>query len=83
MSQNLEFVIFGLTLLGVAIFRRHSLSAALAGLIATVLYKLVFTSFEEGAGLPGLAIHFGHEWVTLPNLMLLLVGFAVLAHHFE
>jgi hypothetical protein len=51
-------IIFGLTLLAVAIFRRHSLSAALAGLIATVLYKLVFTSFEEGAGLPGLAIHF-------------------------
>jgi hypothetical protein len=51
MSQNLEFVIFGLTLLGVAIFHRRSLSAALAGLIATVLYKLVFPSFEEGAGL--------------------------------
>ena len=83
MSQNVEFVIFGLTLLGVAIFHRHSLSVSLTGLTATVLYKLVFTSFEEGAGLPGLAIHFGHEWVTLPNLMLLLVGFAVLAHHFE
>jgi hypothetical protein len=73
MSQNVEFVIFGLTLLGVAIFHGHSLSAALVGLTAIVLYKLVFTNFAEGTGLPDLAIHFGHAWVTLANLMLLLV----------
>jgi hypothetical protein len=30
-----------------------------------------------------LALQFSREWVTLANLMLLLVGFAVLAHHFE
>ena len=79
----LEFLLFGLTLLGVAIFHNRALTVAVAGLAATAAYKLVFTGFAEGTGLPGLALHFSHEWVTLANLMLLLVGFAILAHHFE
>jgi Na+/H+ antiporter NhaD/arsenite permease-like protein len=79
----LEFVFFGLTLLGVAIFHYRALTVALTGLAATVAYKLALTGFKEEAGLPGLVLHFGHEWVTLANLMLLLVGFAILAHHFE
>jgi hypothetical protein len=33
--------------------------------------------------LAGLVAHFGHEWVLLANLFLLLVGFALLARHFE
>jgi len=82
-SVPLEFVFFGLTLLGVAIFHHRALTVAFTGLAATVAYKLVFTGFEEEMGLPGLVLHFGHEWVTLANLMLLLVGFAILAHHFE
>jgi Na+/H+ antiporter NhaD/arsenite permease-like protein len=56
---------------------------SLAGLSATVAYKVTFTGFKEGAGLNGLVLHFVHEWVMLANLMLLLVGFAILAHHFE
>ena len=79
----LEFLLFGLTLFGVAVFHHRALTVALAGLAATAAYQLVFTGFEEGGGLPGLALHFSHEWVTLANLMLLLVGFAILAHHFE
>ena len=66
-----------------AIFHHRALTVAFTGLAATVAYKLVFTGFEEETGLPGLVLHFSHEWVTLANLMLLLVGFAILAHHFE
>jgi Na+/H+ antiporter NhaD/arsenite permease-like protein len=78
-----DFVLFGLTLLGVALFHRHTLQVALAGLAAIVAYKLAFTGFKFGAGLPGLALHMQHEWVILGNLFLLLMGFALLSRHFE
>jgi Na+/H+ antiporter NhaD/arsenite permease-like protein len=79
----LEFILFALTLLGVALFHRHTLAVGLSGLTAIVGYKLLFTGFHGGAGLGGLAAHFQHEWVTLTNLFCLLVGFALLARHFE
>ena len=79
----LEFLVFGLTLAGIAVFHKQALWISLGGLAITIAYKLAFTGFRHGAGLTGLAIHFGHEWVTLANLMMLLVGFAILAHHFE
>ena len=47
-----EFVLFGATLLGVAIFHRHTLAIALFGLLAITAYKLVFADFH---GMPGLA----------------------------
>lgn len=79
----LEFVFFFITLIAVAIFHRRALWVSLSGLVVTTAYKLAFTGFMSGAGLSGLAAHFVHEWVTLANLMMLLVGFAILAHHFE
>jgi Na+/H+ antiporter NhaD/arsenite permease-like protein len=78
-----EFVLFGLTLIGVALFHKRALWVSLAGLTTTVIYELVFAGFKDGSGLTGLALHFAHEWVILANLMLLLVGYAILAHHFE
>lgn len=78
-----EFVLFGLTLLGIAAFHRHTLPIALGGLCAVLIYKLAGPGFATGAGLPGLAAHFMHEWSTLANLMCLLVGFALIARHFE
>ncbi len=78
-----EFILFGLTLAGVAIFHHKTLQVALAGLASVVLYKLVFTGFKFGAGLGGLALHMQHEAVTLSNLFLLLMGFAILSRHFE
>ena len=78
-----DFILFGLTLLGVAIFHHRTLEVALAGLAAIVVYKLVFTGFKFGTGLPGLALHMQHEWVILANLFLLLMGFAILSRHFE
>ncbi len=78
-----DFVLFGLTLAGVALFHHHTLQVALTGLAVIVLYKLVFTGFKTGPGLGGLAAHMGHEWVILTNLLGLLVGFALLSKHFE
>jgi len=78
-----EFVLFAATLLGVALFHKHTLKVALTGLAAITLYKLAFTGFKAGAGLTGLGAHFLHEWVILANLLGLLLGFALLADHFE
>ena len=78
-----DFILFALTLLGVALFHHHTLPVALTGLGAIVLYKLIFTGFKHGAGLGGLGNHMAHEWVGLSNLFLLLMGFALLSRHFE
>jgi Na+/H+ antiporter NhaD/arsenite permease-like protein len=78
-----DFIIFALTLLGVALFHHRTLEVALAGLGTVILYKLVFTGFKEAAGLAGLARHMIHEWVVLANLFCLLMGFALLSRHFE
>jgi Na+/H+ antiporter NhaD/arsenite permease-like protein len=78
-----EFILFGLTLAGVAVFHRHVLAVALTGLSAIVLYKLVFTGFKPGPGIGGFALHMAHEWVILTNLLGLLLGFALLSNHFE
>ena len=78
-----DFLLFGVTLLCVAIFHHHTLRVALTGAITIVLYKLVFTGFKSGPGLAGLAGHLEHEWVILANLFCLLTGFALLSRHFE
>jgi Na+/H+ antiporter NhaD/arsenite permease-like protein len=78
-----DFILFGLTLLGVALFHHHTLPIALAGLAAITAYKLMFTGFKFGTGLAGLGQHMLHEWVILSNLFLLLLGFALLSRHFE
>lgn len=75
----IEFVLFALVLIGVAVLHHRPLLVTLTGLAAIIGYKLVFTPFGVG----GLAAHFGHEWVVLANLMLLLVGFALLSNQFE
>jgi Na+/H+ antiporter NhaD/arsenite permease-like protein len=78
-----DFILFGLTLLGVALFHHHTLAVALTGLATITLYKLIFTGFKFGMGLSGLGLHMQHEWVILANLFLLLMGFALLSRHFE
>ncbi len=78
-----DFILFALTLLGVALFHDHTLKVGLVGLTVISVYKLLFTGFQAGPGLGGLVAHFAHEWVTLSNLFLLLMGFALLARHFE
>jgi Na+/H+ antiporter NhaD/arsenite permease-like protein len=78
-----DFILFALTLLGVALFHHRTLQVALTGLGAIVAYQLVFTGFKTGPGFGGLAVHMQHEWVILANLFLLLMGFALLSRHFE
>ncbi len=78
-----EFVLFAVTLALVALFHRHSLQAALGGLAAITLTKLAFTDFAGTAGWTGLVQHLGHEWVIVLNLFGLLIGFGLLARHFE
>ncbi|WP_395686962.1 citrate transporter [Caenimonas koreensis] len=79
----LDFILFALTLLGVALFHHHTLAVALTGLAVITLYKLGFGDFSGTAGLRGLVELLSHEWVTLANLLGLLLGFALLADHFE
>ena len=83
LSIPVDFILFGLTLLGVALFHHRTLEVALSGLAAIVAYKLVFTGFKFGPGLTGLGLHIQHEAVILANLFLLLMGFALLSRHFE
>jgi Na+/H+ antiporter NhaD/arsenite permease-like protein len=78
-----DFILFALTLLGVALFHHHTLYVALAGLVVITLYKLAFGDFRSIPGTEGLAQLLAHEWVTLANLLGLLLGFALLADHFE
>jgi Na+/H+ antiporter NhaD/arsenite permease-like protein len=78
-----EFILFGLTLLGVALFHHHTMRVALTGLATISLYKIFFTGFKTGPGATGFLFHLEHEWVILFNLFCLLTGFALLARHFE
>ncbi len=83
LGAPVDFVLFGLMLAGIAIFHHHTLQVALTGLSAIVVYELASGGLDAGPGLGGLALHLGHEWVTLANLLGLLLGFALLAQHFE
>jgi Na+/H+ antiporter NhaD/arsenite permease-like protein len=78
-----DFMLFAITLVGVALLHHYTLYVALAGLAVITGYKLAFTGFKSGAGFAGLALHLQHEWVILANLFLLLTGFALLSRHFE
>jgi Na+/H+ antiporter NhaD/arsenite permease-like protein len=78
-----DFILFGVTLICVGIFHHHTLAVALTGLAVVMAYKIGLTGFKTGPGLGGLAAHLAHEWVILTNLLGLLLGFALLARHFE
>ena len=78
-----DFILFALTLLGVALMHEQTLKVALVGLAVIVVYKLALTGFKTGPGFAGLVAHMGHEGILLSNLLGLLVGFALLADHFE
>ncbi len=79
----IEFILFAIVLAGVAVLHHHSLRVALIGLAVITIYKIAFSSFHGGAGVAGLAAHLASEWVLIVNLLLLIVGFALLARHFE
>jgi len=78
-----EFLLFALTLAGVALFHHQTLPIAIGGAALIALYKIVASPFRTGAGPGGFVLHIEHEWVILANLLLLLVGFALLAQFFQ
>ncbi|MCK9206456.1 MAG: hypothetical protein M0P66_05025 [Salinivirgaceae bacterium] len=90
---RIEFFLFGLTLVGVALFHHQTFWVALTGLTVIVLYKLVFIHdypfAEHLFGSNSLIDQLIHkemrqgEWGILVNLFGLLLGFAVLAKVFE
>ena len=74
--MSAEFFLFGATLLGIAVWHRHSFFIALGGLAAIALYQALVL------GQP-VAPKLLHEWKLALNLLGLLIGFAILARHFE
>ncbi|HEY2863735.1 MAG TPA: citrate transporter [Casimicrobiaceae bacterium] len=79
----IDFLLFALTLAGVALLHRHTLPIAVGGMLVITLFKIAFSPFAEGPGVAGWATHLGHEWVLIANLFGLLLGFALLSKHFE
>ncbi len=79
----IDFLLFALTLVGVALFHHHTLPIAVGGMAVISLFKIAFSPFAEGAGVAGWLDHLGHEWVLVANLLGLLLGFALLSKHFE
>jgi Na+/H+ antiporter NhaD/arsenite permease-like protein len=79
----LEFVLFGLILLSLAIFHHRTMRVVLVGLVVISVYKIAFTGFKTGPGVIGLVAHLAREWVILVNLLCLLTAFALLSRHFE
>jgi len=78
-----DFFLFGATLLSVAFFHHRTFTVAVTGLSIIVIYKFLFTGFPSGPGIAGFLSHMWHERIILSNLLLLLLGFAVLSRHFE
>jgi len=90
---RIEFVIFGLILLGVALFHKHTFWVAVIGLTVLLTFKLVFdpgfhllehlfgtTAISEQLIDKGLR---QGEWGIILNLLGLLLGFALLSKIFE
>ncbi|BBE19560.1 Na+/H+ antiporter NhaD type [Aquipluma nitroreducens] len=88
-----EFLLFGLTLLGVALFHRYTLFVGLIGLTSILLFKFIFIPefnlVEHLFGHVAFSDQILHkemrvgEWSVLLNLFGLLIGFALLSWHFE
>jgi Na+/H+ antiporter NhaD/arsenite permease-like protein len=83
MGVPVEFILFGVMLLGIAMAKRGTIYISLAGLAAILAYQALFSAFPTGTGWAALGLHAQHEWVTISNLFLLLVGFEILSNQFE
>ena len=78
----IEFILFALTLLGVALFHGHTFTSPSPARRHCPPYKIAFTGFKTGGDCPGFPRHLGHEWVVLATL-LPPHGLRLLARHFE
>jgi Na+/H+ antiporter NhaD/arsenite permease-like protein len=90
---RVEFIIFGLILLGVALFNKRTFLVAVAGLAVLLTFKIAFDPgfhfFEHlfgttpfGEQLLDKGLRQG-EWGVILNLLGLLLGFAILSKIFE
>jgi Na+/H+ antiporter NhaD/arsenite permease-like protein len=90
---RLEFIIFGLILLGVALFHKQTFWVAVIGLSVLLTFKLIFDpgfhlmehifgTTPMGEQLMDKGLRQG-EWGILVNLLGLLLGFAILSKIFE
>lgn len=78
-----EFLLFALTLLGIALWHRMALLIAILGLLSVLIWQLGQGGAAGVPGIQGVVRHLNHEAVLLLNLLLLLTGFALLARHIE
>jgi Na+/H+ antiporter NhaD/arsenite permease-like protein len=80
---RIEFILFGITLICVAVFHHKTMQVALIGLAVVLAFKFIFDpSFNLSEHIVGSPEKEG-EWRVLLNLLGLLFGFAILAKHFE
>jgi Na+/H+ antiporter NhaD/arsenite permease-like protein len=90
---RVEFIIFALILIGVALFHKQTFKVAILGVSVLILFKFIFdhqfNMFEHLFGTNGFdaqimdkSLRQG-EWGIILNLMGLLLGFAILAKIFE
>ena len=83
LSIRLEFILFALTLVGVAVFHKATTWVAAIGLLSILTVKFIFLpKFSLTTHLFGGA-HGEGEWQVLLNLAGLILGFGILAKHFE
>jgi Na+/H+ antiporter NhaD/arsenite permease-like protein len=92
-SIRIEFILFGLTLLGVALFHNQTFWVAIIGLSSILLFKLIFDPsyafaehfFGSNSFMDQLISKENRqgEWGILLNLLGLLFGFGILAKVFE
>jgi len=90
---RLEFLLFALTLVGVALFHKQTFWVAIIGLSSILIFKFIFDSnfnlFHHFFGENSFVQQLIHkdlrqgEWSTILNLLGLLLGFALLAKIFE
>ena len=90
---RIEFIIFGLILLGVALFHKHTFRVAVVGLTVLLTYKFIFDPHFHllkhlfgttpfGEQLMDKELRQG-EWGIILNLLGLLLGFSLLSKIFE
>jgi Na+/H+ antiporter NhaD/arsenite permease-like protein len=90
---RLEFIIFALILLGVALFHKQTFKVAVIGVSVLILFKLIFVPqlslVEHLFGTNSFSVQIldkdlrQGEWGIILNLAGLLLGFAILAKIFE
>ncbi len=74
--MSIEFIIFGILVLGIAVFHHRTFEVAAIGTAILFLYKVLVTDLN-------IIDHLAHESRLLVNLFGLLLGFAILSKHFE